>query len=79
MRERLLTIHQVADRLAISVRTLESMIARGEAPPHLRISKMRRWDPAGLDAWISGNRQALIEHGSAPLPSTRSDTEQEGG
>jgi excisionase family DNA binding protein len=71
MHERLLTIHQVADRLAISLRTLESMIARGEAPPHVRVSKLRRWEPAELDAWIAGNRRAPIGEASAALPSSR--------
>lgn len=49
----LLTAQDVATLLAISPRNLEYLIAKGDAPPHFMVGRLRRWRPADVQAWIS--------------------------
>ncbi len=55
----LLTSREVAERLRISLRTLDQLVADGEAacvtPPYLDVGRGRRllrWDPARINAWV---------------------------
>jgi len=50
--ERLLTAQQVAEHLQISDRTFEHMVSSGNAPPFIRIGRLRRWRPLDLSKWI---------------------------
>ena len=51
---RLLTLHEVADRLAVSPRTIRRLVASGELPC-LRVGAQLRFDPSDvlrqLQAW----------------------------
>ena len=49
----LLTSQQVADRLAVSVRTLWRLIARGEFPQPIRYNrKLVRWKSGDVEQYI---------------------------
>lgn len=47
--------------LSISPRTLETIVARGEGPPFIRLGRQRRWRMEDVDAWIKA-KQALNSH-----------------
>lgn len=48
----LLTAAGVASYLQVSLRKLDSLISRGEGPPHLRIGRQRRWKLEDVRAWV---------------------------
>lgn len=50
---KLVSAKEFADRLGISVRTLEDLIVRGKVPPHIKVGRLRRWHPEQVDNWIS--------------------------
>jgi excisionase family DNA binding protein len=51
----LLTSQDVAERLSISVRTLQRMVARGEFPRPIRFSrKWVRWKRSDVDTYLQG-------------------------
>jgi len=49
----LLTTDEVARLLRVSLRTLEKLIKRGEAPPHFRIGRQRRWGSRQVADWLA--------------------------
>lgn len=54
----LLDYHQVAARYGFKLGTLASWVARKQIP-HIRLStRMVRFDPADLDAWLEARRVA---------------------
>jgi len=53
--ERLLTLREVADYLAVSERTVRRLIAADDLPC-LRIGSQIRFDPATLLRWISARK-----------------------
>jgi len=52
--ERLLTLEEVAEFLAVPVRTLYSWRYRGEGPPALKLGGLLRYDPVALRRWLDG-------------------------
>ena len=52
----LLTIKEVADRLAVSVRTVRRLIDDGELPPH-RMGRMVRVSVDDLKRYVRGLRE----------------------
>lgn len=50
--EPLLTLEEVAEFLAVPVRTLRTWRYRGEGPPALKIGGHVRYDPAALRRWL---------------------------
>jgi hypothetical protein len=48
----LLSKHQTADRLGISVRSLDRMLAAGDGPPSVCLGRRRLFDPDRLDRWV---------------------------
>jgi excisionase family DNA binding protein len=52
--------------LSISPRTLETIVARGEGPPFIRLGRQRRWRLEDVDAWIKA-KQALNGHSKLAL------------
>jgi excisionase family DNA binding protein len=49
----LMTSQQVADRLAVSVRTLWRLVASGRIPPPIRYNrKLVRWKTGDVDRYI---------------------------
>lgn len=58
---RLYSVQDFARRLRISPRTLETLIARGEAPPVIRIGKLRRWKPEDITTWLDSRRERVTE------------------
>lgn len=38
--------------LSLSPRTLEALVARGEAPPYIWLGRQRRWRQEVVDAWL---------------------------
>lgn len=55
---RLISAKQLADRLGISLRSLEALIARHDAPKHIWLGGVRRWDPERVEEWL----QRKFEH-----------------
>ena len=49
----LVSTNELANRLGISVRMLETLIAKGQVPPFIKIGRLRRWHPERVDAWIN--------------------------
>lgn len=49
---RLINAKQLADRLGISLRLLEDLIARHAAPKHIWLGRVRRWDPERVEEWL---------------------------
>jgi len=64
--EKQLTARELAEQLNISLRTLELLITRNEAPEHYRIGRARRWEPKVVRDWIARRsaRGDLTEQGS---------------
>ncbi len=54
---RLLTVREVADRLAVCTATIYALCARGEIR-HMRVSNAIRIHPDDLEAFIAGRRLA---------------------
>lgn len=50
--EPLMNARDVANMLSISLRTLDTLVARGEAPAFIRIGQARRWRVAEINTWI---------------------------
>jgi excisionase family DNA binding protein len=52
-RPELLSAQQVAERLSISVRTVQRMVQRGELPRPIRYNrKLIRWPTAEIEAYL---------------------------
>lgn len=51
--ENLVSAKEFANRLGISVRTLEELIVQGKVPAHIKVGRLRRWHPEQLDKWIN--------------------------
>lgn len=49
----LLTIHEVADLLRCSTRTLYRLIDRGEVPRPLRFGALLRWPQTQIETWLA--------------------------
>lgn len=49
---RLLDIRGVADRLCVSVRSVERLKAAGELPPHVLVLGAHRWTEESIEAFI---------------------------
>jgi len=47
----LLNKESLSQRLGVSVRTLEGLVAEGEFPPGVRIGRYLYWTEAAVDAW----------------------------
>ncbi|WP_368860149.1 helix-turn-helix transcriptional regulator [Chitinimonas prasina] len=56
-----LTARQLAELLNVSKRTLETLIADGQAPAHYLIGRTRRWDPVVVQAWVAERTAARTE------------------
>jgi predicted DNA-binding transcriptional regulator AlpA len=61
MKNDLLTAHEVADRLTVSVRTVWRWAGKGQLPPPIHIGGITRWRMRDIEAFI---RQTV--YGSAP-------------
>jgi len=48
----LLTAKEVAELLRVSPRRFEQMIQEGAAPEHIRIGRLRRWQPQSVRNWL---------------------------
>ena len=49
----LITKHEAAGLMAVSARTLDRLVSRGEFPAPIRLGGMRRWNRADLEQWIA--------------------------
>lgn len=49
---RLISAKQLADRLGISLRSLEQLISRHAAPKYIWLGGVRRWDPERVEEWL---------------------------
>jgi excisionase family DNA binding protein len=59
-----MTIHDVADRLGCSVRTLYSLRSGGGGPRGFRVGRELRFDPEDVESWIAARKAA--DRGPAP-------------
>lgn len=48
---------EAAEYLTIGASTLEKLRAAGGGPPYCKVGKSVVYDPADLDAWLSGSRR----------------------
>jgi len=48
----LMSAKDVASRLAVSLRTFETMVSEGNAPPFARIGRLRKWRSEDVETWI---------------------------
>ena len=56
MSEALLTIQQAAERLGVSTKTVDRLVAAGQMPA-VYVGSLKRFTPADLDAYINRNRR----------------------
>jgi excisionase family DNA binding protein len=56
--DRLLRPDETANRLGCTRRTLEKRIALGDAPPSIRLGRLRRFPESALNDWIAGKLAA---------------------
>jgi excisionase family DNA binding protein len=54
MADALWTPEQVADYLAVPLKTLYAWRHRGDGPPAIRVGRHLRYKPADLEAWLAG-------------------------
>ena len=54
----LMTAKEVVRYLQISDRKFQQMLKSGDAPPHSKIGRMRRWRPEVVEAWSALARAA---------------------
>lgn len=67
--EPLMDARKVAKLLGISLRTLDALVSRGEAPAFIRIGYSRRWRMAEINTWIEARLGTnCIPPTSRPLP-----------
>ena len=55
---RILTVNDVAERLALAPRTVRRMRQRGEIPAGIEIGGVLRWKPEEIDAWLASGGRA---------------------
>lgn len=53
--EQLLTKRQLAQKLQVSMRSIDRRISQGEFPRGLKVGASVRWRSSIIDAWISSN------------------------
>lgn len=53
----MLTAQQVANHLQLSERKFEQMVHDGDAPPFVRLGRLRRWRPSDVEAWIAARSE----------------------
>lgn len=61
--ETMLSAQEVADLLKVSLRKFEQMVKAGEAPPHIRLGRLRRWPVEEVSEWMD---ERLREGAGAP-------------
>jgi excisionase family DNA binding protein len=57
----LLTIEDVAARLAVSVGCVRAWRIKGEGPPAIRVGNSLRWAEGDLEAWLDSRRESRLE------------------
>jgi excisionase family DNA binding protein len=57
----LLTIEDVAARLAVSVGCVRAWRIKGEGPPAIRVGNSLRWAEKDLEAWLEARRESRRE------------------
>ncbi len=67
--ERLLDGNETAKRLGCTRRHLERMLLQGDAPPSVRLGRLRRFPESALDTWIAQRLEAV-----GPASGRRSNT-----
>lgn len=66
--EPLMDARKVATLLGISLRTLDTLVARGESPAFIRIGQARRWRMAEINAWIEARLGGAGHSGAMSMP-----------
>jgi excisionase family DNA binding protein len=59
---------QVAEKLGVSRRTVDAMVADGEAPPYTYVRRQRRWRPEAVDAWVQSSSTTSPRGNTKDLP-----------
>lgn len=67
--EPLMDARKVATLLGISLRTLDTLVARHEAPAFIRIGQARRWRMAEINAWIESRLGGVSHTSTVPVQS----------
>jgi predicted DNA-binding transcriptional regulator AlpA len=64
VRQALLNISQVADRLGITAKAAYGRLHRGSPfPPPIRIGASLRWRPEDVDRWLDAHLDDAVEGG----------------
>lgn len=50
--KRLIGAREFAEKLGVSQRMLEDLIARRQVPQYIRLGRLRRWDEVQVDSWL---------------------------
>ena len=56
-----MTAKEVARYLQISDRKFQQMLKSGDAPPHSKIGRMRRWRPEVVEAWLENREGQTLQ------------------
>lgn len=59
----MLSAQEVAALLRVSLRKFEQMVKASEAPPHIRLGRLRRWPVEEVNEWMD---ERLRESAGAP-------------
>lgn len=79
--EPMMDARTVASLLGISLRTLDTLVARGEAPAFIRIGQARRWRMAEINNWIEARLDNTSHTGTIAAQSspTRNSAHNQAG
>ncbi|MBL0040046.1 MAG: helix-turn-helix domain-containing protein [Xanthomonadales bacterium] len=69
----LLDANEVARVLAVSRRTFEALLARGEGPNFLTVGRQRRWSRNDVESWMLESRLRQSRTRSKPLAEDRQE------
>lgn len=50
--KRLIGAREFAEKLGVSPRMLEDLIAKGQVPQYIKLGRLRRWDEVQVDTWL---------------------------
>lgn len=62
---RLLGVKELAERLNLSVRTVEQLHAERRLPVPVRLGRVRRWDEVEVDTWLKEQFQMARQAATA--------------
>jgi prophage regulatory protein len=69
---RFVRIHEVANTIGLSTRTIQRLVKKGDFPPPIQLSeRIIGWTEASIDLWMSDREKAAYERRREELKSQR--------